>query len=82
MTQNSTIQVRVVLLFFRSFHYATERLLHFNNHAAGNFLSGIAGRLGMEVIGIAVYNHSPSDNIRHRKPVRSYGQIRIPLALQ
>ena len=72
----------MVLLFFCSFNYTTERLLHFADHAAGNLLSGIASRLGVEVIRIAVYDHSQSDNIRYRKPVRSYGQIRIPLTLQ
>ena len=72
----------MVLLFFCIFHYTTERLLHFTDHAAGNLLSGIAGRLGVEVIGTTVYDYSPSDDIRHRKPVRSYGQIRIPLTRQ
>ena len=67
---------------FCSFRYTTERLLYFADHTAGNLFSGIAGRLGAEVIGITVYDHSPSDNIRNRKPVRSYGQIRIPLTRQ
>ena len=67
---------------FCSFRYTTERLLHFADHTAGYLLSGIAGRLGAEVIGITVYDHSPSNNIRHRKPIRSHGQIRIPLTLQ
>ena len=80
--QNSTIQGRMVLLLFCSFNYTTKQLLNFADHAAGNFLSSIAGRLGVKVIGITVYDHSPSDNIRHRKPIRSYGQIRIPLTLQ
>ena len=79
---NSTIQGRMVLLFFHSFHYTIERLLYFADHTAGNLLPGIAGRLGVKVIGITVYDHSPTNNIRHRKPICSYGQIRIPLMLQ
>lgn len=71
-----------MLLFFCSYNYTTERLLHFADHTAGDFLSCIAGRLGVKIIRIAVYDYSPSNNIRHRKPVCSYRQIRIPLTLQ
>ena len=69
-------------VIFCSFHYTTERLLHFADYTAGNLLSGIASRLGAKVVRITVYDHSPSDNILYRKPVRSYGQIRIPLTRQ
>ena len=45
------------------------------DHTAGNFLSGIAGRLRAEVIWIAVYDYRFSNNIMHSKPIRFYSQV-------
>ena len=49
---------------------------------AGNFLSGIAGGLRVEVIGITVDHHSPSNNFIHEKPICFHGQICMSLACQ
>lgn len=56
-------------------------LLPFTDHAAGDFLSGIAGWLSVEIVGIAVNDYGPSDYLMHRKAVGSKGQICISLAL-
>lgn len=49
-------------------------------HSAGDFPSGIASWLRMEVIWITVNDHRPSYYLIHRKPICSKTQIRIPPA--
>lgn len=50
------------------------------DHAAGNFCSGIAGRLGVEIIGTVVYDHSSPDDITNIETVRTNSEVRTTVA--
>lgn len=50
-----------------------------NNHTTGDFCSCITGRLGVEIIRIAVNDHCPSDDIAYPEAVGSHFQMSVPL---
>ena len=45
-------------------------LSSFVDHATGDFLSGVASGLGMEIIRVTVNDYGSSDNILYGEPIR------------
>ena len=56
--------------------------LYFPDHAAGDLLSGITGRLGVKIIGMAVDHHRPTNDFLRRKTSCQYRKIRISTKTQ
>ena len=55
--------------------------LSFTDYAAGNFSSGVAGRLRAKVIGVAVDHNGLSDDLPHTETVCPHGEIRAALKM-
>lgn len=58
-----------------------ESMLTPGNDATGNFIPGVTGGLGMEIISSAVYDHRPADDIPHTKTICLHSQV-CPSATQ